>query len=237
MADKKIPALTAATTPLAGSEVLPVYQGAATVKVSVANLTAGRSTSVSELISDDGVHGRWTITQEAGGNRLYSSTPSFGGWRSAAVQANGTGVNMTWGSDGNTTVGVGNLVIGTAGKGVTTSVANGNVTITPDGTGTTVLAKNGVKIPNNAAVTVGTSATQISVNAVSWSSLAFIFGLSGGDAFSDLVFYADGTAVAVASRTVSGSPAARTYTAPSGQLNLAMASGSYSVFFQHIAVA
>ena len=43
MADKKISALTGATTPLAGTEVLPVVQGGATVKVSVANLTAGRS--------------------------------------------------------------------------------------------------------------------------------------------------------------------------------------------------
>lgn len=118
MADKKIPALTAATTPLAGSEVLPIFQGSSTVKVSVANLTAGRSTSASEFVSDDGVQGRWTIIQEAAGNRLYSTTPGFGGWRTGAIQANGTGPNMTWASDGNTTVGVGNLVIGTAGKGI-----------------------------------------------------------------------------------------------------------------------
>jgi hypothetical protein len=45
MADKKISALTAATTPLAGTEVLPIVQGGATVKVSVDNLTAGRSAS------------------------------------------------------------------------------------------------------------------------------------------------------------------------------------------------
>jgi hypothetical protein len=43
MADKKISALTAATTPLAGTEVLPIVQGGATVKVAVSNLTAGRS--------------------------------------------------------------------------------------------------------------------------------------------------------------------------------------------------
>jgi hypothetical protein len=43
MADKKISALTAATTPLAGTEVLPIVQSSATVKVSVANLTAGRN--------------------------------------------------------------------------------------------------------------------------------------------------------------------------------------------------
>lgn len=43
MADTKISALTASTTPLAGTEVLPIVQGGATVKVSVANLTAGRT--------------------------------------------------------------------------------------------------------------------------------------------------------------------------------------------------
>ena len=43
MADTKISALPASTTPLAGTEVLPIVQGGATVKVSVANLTAGRS--------------------------------------------------------------------------------------------------------------------------------------------------------------------------------------------------
>lgn len=42
MADKKISALTAATTPLAGTEVLPIVQSGSTVKVSVADLTAGR---------------------------------------------------------------------------------------------------------------------------------------------------------------------------------------------------
>lgn len=49
MADKKISALTGATTPLAGTEVLPIVQSSATVKVSVANLTAGRAISATEL--------------------------------------------------------------------------------------------------------------------------------------------------------------------------------------------
>jgi hypothetical protein len=43
MADKKISALTAASTPLAGTEVLPIVQSGATVKVAVSDLTAGRS--------------------------------------------------------------------------------------------------------------------------------------------------------------------------------------------------
>lgn len=49
MADTKISALPASTTPLAGTEVLPIVQSSATKQVSVANLTAGRSVSVADL--------------------------------------------------------------------------------------------------------------------------------------------------------------------------------------------
>jgi hypothetical protein len=45
MADKKISALTSATTPLAGTEVLPIVQASTTVKVAVSDLTAGRTFS------------------------------------------------------------------------------------------------------------------------------------------------------------------------------------------------
>jgi hypothetical protein len=49
MADLKISALTASTTPLAGTEVLPIVQSSTTKQVSVANLTAGRVVSVGNL--------------------------------------------------------------------------------------------------------------------------------------------------------------------------------------------
>lgn len=58
MADKKISALTAASTPLAGTEVLPIVQGGATTQVSVANLTAGRSVaSAGGTFSDNLIQG------------------------------------------------------------------------------------------------------------------------------------------------------------------------------------
>jgi hypothetical protein len=47
MADKKISQLTGASTPLAGTEVLPIVQSGSTVKVTVADLTAGRAVSAS----------------------------------------------------------------------------------------------------------------------------------------------------------------------------------------------
>ena len=46
MADVKISALPAATTPLAGTEVLPIVQSGVTTKVAVSNLTAGRAVTL-----------------------------------------------------------------------------------------------------------------------------------------------------------------------------------------------
>ena len=49
MADLKISQLPAATTPLAGTEVLPIVQSGTTVQVSVNNLTAGKAVSASTV--------------------------------------------------------------------------------------------------------------------------------------------------------------------------------------------
>ena len=49
MADLKISALPAASVALAGTEVLPIVQSSATKQVSVANLTAGRAISATQL--------------------------------------------------------------------------------------------------------------------------------------------------------------------------------------------
>ena len=69
MADKKISQLTGATTPLAGTEELPLVQGGATKKTSVANLTSGRPISaIGYELESAGV-----IT-EAGTTRTLSAT-------------------------------------------------------------------------------------------------------------------------------------------------------------------
>jgi len=49
MADSKISALPASTTPLTGTEVLPIVQSSATKQVSVANLTAGRAIAATSI--------------------------------------------------------------------------------------------------------------------------------------------------------------------------------------------
>jgi hypothetical protein len=74
MADKKISALTAASTPLAGTEVLPIVQSGATVKVSVANLTAGRAVATAGGSFTDNI----TQSTAAKGVNFTANTPAAG---------------------------------------------------------------------------------------------------------------------------------------------------------------
>ena len=142
MADKKISALTAASTPLAGTEVLPIVQSGATVKVAVSDLTAGRSVSTASLTTN----GKLTTSFAAGGSFVAefqntSSATPYGVWvRDAATPAAGyplvyvsdsTGATTYFrvdSSNGNTTVGTGNVVIGTSGKGIDFSATSGTGT-------------------------------------------------------------------------------------------------------------
>lgn len=54
MADTKISGLPASTTPLAGTEELPIVQSGVTRKVSVANLTAGRAINATSVTASTG---------------------------------------------------------------------------------------------------------------------------------------------------------------------------------------
>jgi len=65
MANVKISALTAATTPLAGTEVLPIVQSGVTVNVTVSNLTAGRSVSSTAIAITGSTSGTATIVTPA----------------------------------------------------------------------------------------------------------------------------------------------------------------------------
>lgn len=102
MADKKISQLTGATTPLAGTEVLPIVQGGSTVKVSVANLTAGRAVSADSAsltqrlqIGSSGTTYAIEVGDTAAGSsgnlfRFIRSTTEFGAFISAGVPFFGT---------------------------------------------------------------------------------------------------------------------------------------------------
>ena len=54
MTNKRIPDLTAATTPLAGTELVPLWDGTGTKKVSVTNLTAGRAVAGTQFTASTG---------------------------------------------------------------------------------------------------------------------------------------------------------------------------------------
>lgn len=73
MADKKISALTNASTPLAGTEVLPIVQSGATVKVAVSDLTTGRAISATELTLTTG-----NLIVASGQGVDFSATPGTG---------------------------------------------------------------------------------------------------------------------------------------------------------------
>jgi len=148
VADKKISALGASTTPLAGTEVLPVVQSGSTVQVSVANLTAGRAVSmVSGTITDtiaspvplninnnsastaagtrvnfqfNGTIVGYVGNQFDGGdfNNLYNASKNH-------IFARGATQTMLIDNANDITVSAGNLKIGTAAKGIDFS-ANAN---------------------------------------------------------------------------------------------------------------
>lgn len=162
MADKKISQLTGASTPLTGTEVLPVVQSSATVKVSVDNLTVGRDVTTRILTAS------YTTTTEGegvninnpyvtgGGGGGYGSGANFysyrsdtaamvkaaqiqtvgrANWDSAAntssalafkvVNANTLTESMRIDYTGDIKFNVGNLVQGTAAKGINFSANTG----------------------------------------------------------------------------------------------------------------
>jgi Chaperone of endosialidase len=81
MADSKISALPASTTPLAGTEVLPIVQSSTTKQVSVANLTAGRAVTAASLAAgststpaSSRTLGFGAKTTATGGIQVYQAT-------------------------------------------------------------------------------------------------------------------------------------------------------------------
>ena len=135
MADKKISALDPATTPLAGTEVLPIVQSGATVKVSVANLTAGRAidaTSVNKVAITAPATGA-TLTIDEGKTLTASNSLTLAGTdattmtfptTSATVARTDAANSFT----GDQTLATGNLIIGTDGKGIDFSATPGTGT-------------------------------------------------------------------------------------------------------------
>ena len=99
MADKKISALTAASTPLAGTEVLPIVQSGATVKVAVSDLTAGRAISATSVTASTGNF----VVGTSGQGVDFSATPGTGTSELFADYEEGTWTPTV---DGSTTAGI-----------------------------------------------------------------------------------------------------------------------------------
>lgn len=136
MADQKISQLTAATTPLAGTEVLPIVQSGSTVKVSVANLTAGRTVNAAEVVVTSSTDAYPLLINVTAGSTAgvefqdptTTTKPVIGSrGNNLAVEAGGNEV-IRFGSNNNITVNTGNLVIGTSGKGIDFSATPGTGT-------------------------------------------------------------------------------------------------------------
>jgi len=172
MPDVKISALPASTTPLAGTEVLPIVQSATTRQVSVANLTAGRAVSALSLTStnDASISG---LTVGKGGGAIVTNT-ALG---LSALNANTTGAgNAAFGyqvCQSNTT-GLANTAIGGQYVGVASPCMNNNTTGSFNtALGASALAGN-TTASNNTAVgysAIYTNSTGINNVAVGFEAL------------------------------------------------------------------
>ena len=142
MANSKISALTSATTPLAGTETLPVVQSSTTKQVSVTNLTAGRTVTaksvdltVTASSSADQVALKVTNNGENGATIDINNAFGFLGQIAITKKGGGSSADegkyilrlatnsalsdvVTVSETGNQTLNIGNLVQGTAAKGV-----------------------------------------------------------------------------------------------------------------------
>ena len=184
MADKKISALTGASTPLAGTEVLPIVQGGSTVKVAVSDLTAGRAVSVLELNSSGNVNVlasnavRLYTTSNANYCTFYNAgTTSANDIRlntdaGNLIKATDTALSFPLGATFNTN----NLTQGTAAKGI-------NFTANTPTTGSTSQLLNWYEEGTyTGTLTPGTSGTitvNSSINKLSFTRIGRIMYVTG----------------------------------------------------------
>ena len=159
MADKKISALTAASTPLAGTEILPIVQSGSTVKVPVSDLTAGRNidglgltlTSTTNANTDANMV---VLNKNISNSKAYLKVSDTSSSSTAAIAVDRNGYDARfhfyltdtsgtlnevfncYGDTGNITVNKGNLSITGTIKGGTT-IGVGNATPSTSGSGIT----------------------------------------------------------------------------------------------------
>jgi hypothetical protein len=141
MADLKISQLPAATTPVAGTEVLPIVQSGTTTQVSIANLTVGRNVTATTFlggldtnvaaagltvtgttVAADGTDTNidLTLTPQGSGVVTTAATYSDGGGKLRAIPQSGSAKTASY-----------ILAVGDVGKFIEVG-ASGSITIPDD---------------------------------------------------------------------------------------------------------
>jgi hypothetical protein len=142
MANTKISALTAATTPVAGTEVLPIVQSSATVKLAITDLTPGLST----ITAAKGGTGQ---TSYAVGDLLYASATTTLSKLADVATGNalisgGVTTAPSWGKVGLTTHVSGTLPVANGG----TNASSASITAFNNITGYTASGATGTTSTN-----------------------------------------------------------------------------------------
>jgi hypothetical protein len=182
MADLKISQLPAATTPVAGTEVLPIVQSGTTSKVSIADLTVGRNVTATTFlggldtnvaaagltvtgttVAADGTDTNidLTLTPQGSGVVTTAATYSDGGGKLRAIPQSGSAKTASY-----------TLAVGDVGKFIEVG-ASGSITI-PDAT---FAAGDVVSIFNNTSGNITITCT---------ITTAYIAGVDTDEAAVDL---------------------------------------------------
>jgi hypothetical protein len=166
MADLKISQLTGATTPLAGTEVLPIVQSSTTKKIATDDLTV-------KNIRSNATNGILQVAGPAAAATRTMTVPdaNFTAARTDAAQS----------FTGDQTLSTGNLIIGTSGKGIDFSA-------TP-GTGTSELLadyEEGTFTPTVTCSVSGTITPALSADTLSYTKIGRVVSIYGNITISSV---------------------------------------------------
>ena len=219
MADLKISQLTGATTPLAGTEVLPIVQSGTTKQVSVANLTSGRDVQANSIGA--------------------GTAPVASAWVKTAAGTSGIApILLTAGTNQTTAVAGSVEYDGKVGYFTPTAVSSGtamrglmptpffyyltasNVTTTYTTPNTVnILASSGVTgqitLPATATTTTYYFECFFALSGMSTTSGSFSFGLGGTATYTSVYYGAIGNKNTNATQAFAGTSASLTVVSPS----------------------